>query len=104
MENKPGSGSASPFGNEKGATKSGGSYSGSHDFIKDPASGAPKTGGRDFTEENLNEKQKEGSGCNTESIPSGGKLPFPEADPGKREGNAIESEVSHKPFKLGGGG
>lgn len=102
MENKPGSGAVSPFGNEKGATKSSGSYSGSHDFIKDPASGAPKTGGRDFTEENKNAEQKEGHGYNEESVPQGGALPFPAADPGKRE-VSMESEVSHKPFKLNGG-
>ncbi len=103
MENKPGNGANPPFGNEKGGTKSSGGYSGAHDFLTDPASAAPKTGGRDFTEENMNDEQKDGSGANKESIPSGGKLPFPEADPGKRDGIALESEVTHKPFKLSGG-
>ena len=104
MENKPGSGYTSPFGNEKGATTSDGPSDGAHDFLVDPASGAPKTGGRDFTQENR-EQEEGNSGYNPETVPDGGPLPFTKNDSTAESrdgtGTIVEAE-KHKPFKLGG--
>lgn len=104
MENKPGTGYTPPFGNENGATVAGGGpTSGAHDFLTDPASNAPKTGGRDFTRESR--PQRGGPpGYNAESVPSGGPLPFPAADP-KGEYGPDGAQLEHptsprKPFRV----
>lgn len=93
-DSKPGNGYSSPFGNGNGATMTGPS-SGAHDFITDPASGAPKTGGRDFAAEPPPEQQSGNSGYNPDSVPQGGTLPF--------SGEPQPNETANKPFKLNGG-
>lgn len=79
--------------------------SGGHDFIEDPKSAAPATGGRDFTKESREQKDGD-NGANADSIPEGGKDPFAQTDKVAKErydvGTEVDAEV-HKPFKLGGG-
>lgn len=104
----PGNAYASPFGNSKGATM-GGPSSGAHDFIKDPASHAPATGGRDFSQESRTQKTGDPADryC-PDSPPDGGTLPFEDADKASQDvrddmtGQLVE-EPKHKPFKLSGG-
>lgn len=88
---KPGDGATSPLGNGYGTPLAG--SSGSHDFVKDPASSEGDESPRDFTKESRpTEKAKDNGGCNAESIPDGGETPFkgaPEATSG-----------GHKPYKL----
>jgi hypothetical protein len=111
MENKPGNGYTSPFGNGNGATTTQGPASGTHDFNTDPGSHSPKTGGRDFTKESMPQKPSGSPGSasqpNPESIPAGGVLPFPDADVKGdmgAEGTYAQPAVGPKmPFKLGGG-
>ena len=64
-EGKPGNGSDSPFGNGNGATASSGGSNGGHNFVRDPAGGGAKTGGRDFTKESRAQKSgtRSTSGC-----------------------------------------
>lgn len=99
MENKSGNGYTSPFGDEKGATLSGGASTGAHDFIEQPESDAPKTGGRDFTKESRSQQMTADSGYNKDSVPSGGDSVLPdvtEADCGGTMG------VTSKPYSVGG--
>lgn len=99
MENQPGNGATSPFGNGNGAT-SGGASSGAHDFIRDPKSNSPSTGGHDFTKENRPQKAGD-NGANPASVPTGGKTPF--VAPGATESrHPLGSEK--KPFRLNGEG
>lgn len=106
----PGDGSVSPFGNSKGATQASGSSSGAHNFIEDPESHAPATGGRDFSKENRPQKDgdPEDRYC-PDSPPDGGDLPFEQADKASQDvrddmtGQLVE-DPKHKPFKLSGGG
>lgn len=86
-----------PFG-DKGT--SGGS-SGGHDFVTDPKSGAPATGGRDFTKESR--PQKSGSDpVNPEDAIGGGKPAFPDfPDPAGKGCGSIGNEK--RPFKVKGG-
>ena len=75
MENKPGNGYDSPFGNGNGATSMGAS-NGAHNFLEDPASAAPKSGGRDFTTESRDLPSGQAPDLDKASIPDGGLLPF----------------------------
>lgn len=96
MENQPGNGSTSPFGNEQGATSAGGgASSGAHDFTEDPKSHSPASGGRDFTKENRPQPAGGTSGYNPQSVPAGGTTPF------SGEPKPLETGPA-KPFKLGG--
>lgn len=73
-QTKPGNGYDSPFGNGEGATQMGPS-NGAHNFLEDPGSNAPTSGGRDFTKESIG--QKSGSDdVDKASVPSGGEMPF----------------------------
>ncbi len=101
-----GKGAVAPLGNGMGATQSAGAYSGAHDFIKDPASGADASGGRDFTKESRPQPGDQApQDINPQSIPAGGKLPFPAADPkGERAkflGTIVDAERK-QPFRLKG--
>lgn len=95
MENQPGSGSTSPFGDEQGATVAGGgAASGAHDFTEDPKSHSPAAGARDFTKENR--AQSSGApGYNPQSVPAGGDSVFQGAPKPLETGPG-------KPFKLEG--
>lgn len=87
----PGNGYTAPFGNGDGATQANGPSSGAHDFLKDPASGAPAGSGRDFTKES---RPQQMGACppNPQSVPNGGNLPF----------TAAPVAVSSVPFRLDG--
>lgn len=106
-DGKPGNGYDSPFGNGKGATMAQGSSSGAHNFLKDPESGASKEGGRDFTKESRPQEPIDHTpdgGCyDPASVPQGGPLPFPAADPSKgeqsRENNPGVADKAPVPFK-----
>ena len=74
MESKPGTGAVSPFGDGKGATSAAGAASGAHDFLKDPQSAAPKSGGRDFSKENRDQQSGTDDTINDESVPDGGTI------------------------------
>jgi len=83
-----------------------GGYSGAHDFLKDPKSHAPATGGRDFTKESRPQSEAEARSAgnpNADSIPSGGK--DLKADPGavsKNIAGMTSGVTPPKPFKLKG--
>lgn len=102
----PGDGSSSPFGNHNGATMAGPS-SGAHNFIEDPASNAPATGGRDFAAEQYKQPTIDhsagGGSYDPGSVPQGGELPFPVADPSSeeqaREDNPGVADKAPLPFK-----
>lgn len=98
----PGDGSTSPFGNHKGATMAGPS-TGAHNFLEDPASGAPKEGGRDFAAEQPNKQQPRDDEEIAGSVPAGGPLPYPAADPSAgeraRENNPGVADKAPLPFK-----
>lgn len=107
-----------PFGNGDGATSAGPSEGG-HDFIEDGKGSGPKTGGGfDVTKQNRPQKSGEPDFCK-DSVPDGGRLPFPKIDSHSYEGNeggfetpASEASVDHhgggpeagavakKPFKI----
>lgn len=108
MENQPGNGYTSPFGNEHGATLSGptsdghdftadpsnGPTSGGHDFTADPASHAPLTGGHDFTGDNRPQlPEGRDTDINPDSIPPGGTSPYVTS----------VDKSDHVPFKIFGG-
>lgn len=100
-----GDGSTAPFGDGNGAT-SGGASSGAHDFLTDPESNSPKTGGRDFTKESRPQKDGAAPDLNQESVPEGGTMPFAKDDAiarGMPDVGTIVGDEKHKPFKLGGG-
>lgn len=105
----PGSAYASPFGDTKGATQAGGPLSGAHNFIEDPASHAPATGGRDFSKESrTQEKGDPADRYCPDSPPDGGDLPFDDADKASQEARAdmtgeLVDKPKHVPFKLSGG-
>ncbi len=96
MENQPGNGATSPFGNGQGATTAMGASTGAHDFIKDPKSADSMTGGRDFSKENRAQMSGQPSDINADSVPTGGTLPYPSAGP---NGGIMGVK---KPFKLAG--
>lgn len=105
MENKPGNGSTSPFGNEKGATMAGPS-SGGHNFLEDPESNAPSTGGRDFTKESRDQPSMDhsadGGSYDPASVPQGGPLPFGTGDAWAKaedEPDGLAESVNKTPFK-----
>lgn len=101
MENKPGNGSDSPFGNEKGATTDGPSK-GAHNFLEDPESGAPKTGGRDFTTESRAQKMGPEDTIDKASVPQGGPLPFGNdswAKNADENADGVADTVKNTPFK-----
>lgn len=106
MENKPGNGYTSPFGNEKGATMADGPSTGAHNFIEDPASHAPETGGRDFTKEsrdqpNMNHAAGGGS-YDPSSVPAGGTMPFGTGDSwakAEEDVDGLADDVKQMPFK-----
>lgn len=77
----PGTGAASPFGNGQGATEAAGASTGSHDFLLNPKGSGPAGGGRDFTKENAAQKSGEPKDLNPQSVPAGGKLPYPSDKP-----------------------
>jgi hypothetical protein len=101
----PGNGAQTPFGNGKGGTQAVGPYTGAHDFLTDPSGSGPKGSGRDFTKES---RPQPADGApkeiNADSIPAGGRLPFPSIDPnGKASCADVGTKVAvetHKPFKL----
>jgi hypothetical protein len=103
----PGNGAVSPFGDSKGATQAAGGATGAHDFVTDPAGSGPGGGGgRDFTKESRPQPPdgppKE---LCVESIPAGGRLPFPAADAKGPSAADVGTQVAvekHKPFKLNG--
>lgn len=102
MENKPGNAQDSPFGNEKGATMADGPSSGAHNFIKDPESHAPSTGGRDFTKESREQSDGPLPTIDDASIPAGGKLPFGTGDAwskAEETADGTADTVKHTPFK-----
>jgi len=109
-DNKPGDGANPPFGNGKGATSSAGASSGAHNFLEDPASNAPKTGGRDFTKESRpQEVGKPEDRYNSDTVPEGGDLPFDQTDDTAEGEHAMQvgqivDKPKNKPFKLSGGG
>ena len=101
MENQPGNGKNSPFGNEAGATSAGAAMGG-HDFLTDPSS--VRGVGRDFTKESKNQGQKAGSVAQRacpDSIPAGGAMP--KMDPGvvsaNVSGTASTIVPARTPFK-----
>jgi len=101
----PGDAVVSPFGNHKGATEATGGATGAHDFLTDPKGSGAAGSGRDFTKESrsqpANGAPKE---INADSIPAGGRLPFPAADakgPSAGDVGTIVAAEKHKPFKLG---
>lgn len=105
----PGDGNASPFGDSKGATQADGPSSGAHNFIEDPASHAPATGGRDFSKESRPQKDgdPEDRYC-PDSPPDGGALPFGDTDKASQAARddmtgQVADKPKHMPFKLGGG-
>ena len=120
-ENKPGNGSASPFGNGAGATSAGAS-SGAHDFTKNPTGnsggggndfltnpggGGGKSGGRDFTKESRSQQSGAPADLSTDSIIAGGDDRLPTADPPASRASLIGTTAGsggRKPFKLNGGG
>lgn len=104
----PGNGANPPFGNGNGATQKSGASSGAHNFITDPKSNSPATGGRDFSKESRPQQMRKPSPGypNTQEIPTGGTMPL--ADPGpvskSVSGNAGGVQgVSQKPFRVKGG-
>lgn len=99
-DGKPGNGKDSPFGNGNGATMQG-SSSGGHNFIEDPESAAPKTGGRDFTKESREQPTGQASDIDKTSVPQGGLLPFGGGDKwAKKEEDADGGiEPGTSPFK-----
>ena len=82
-----GNGKSSPFGSADGGKPSGGNDfianpagagagESGNDFIANPEGKGDKSGGVDLVAKGAAMKQKKGSNENTESVPSGGKLPF----------------------------
>jgi len=101
----PGTGAVSPFGDSKGATQATGAATGAHDFLTSPKGSGSADGGRDFTKESrpqpANSAPKE---INADSVPAGGRLPFPAADakgPSAADVGTTVAAEKHKPFKLG---
>lgn len=84
-----------------------GPSSGAHNFLEDPESNAPKTGGRNFAEEKYPQKDIDhsagGGSYDPASVPSGGNLPYPAADPSRqeqvRENSPGVAEKAPLPFK-----
>lgn len=98
-EGKPGDGKISPFGNGKGATMAGDS-SGAHNFLEDPASAAPKTGGRDFTAESREQKTGPADTIDKASVPQGGTMPFGTGDKWAKGEETADGGIEPKtPFK-----
>jgi len=96
MENMPGNGSTSPFGDENGATVAGGgASSGSSDFVTNPEGDTVNSGGRDFTKESKSQ-QMGSSDYNKDSVAADGILPLvDDMAAGGTQG------VTSKPYKLG---
>lgn len=91
-----------PFGNGQGATAGGGAR-GAHDFIKDPKSNSPATGGRDFSKESRPQSMaKQEVTPNQQEIPAGGTIL--KADPGKVSkmvaGTAECPTEQRRPFRV----
>lgn len=93
MENKPGDGKHTPFGNENGDVAKKGDGKG-HDFIEDNTSHSPAPAITDFSEPN-DMPAADGAGYNKESVPQGGTMPF--------SGEPKPLESAGLPFKLNGG-
>lgn len=101
-ENKPGNGNTSPFGNEKGATMAEGPSSGAHNFLENPESNAPNKGGRNFLEESRAQDIGPEDTIDQASVPDGGTLPWPKADPtATADGcpDGVAETVKNMPFK-----
>jgi hypothetical protein len=106
----PGNAMSSPFGDSKGATQAAGPSSGAHNFLEDPASHAPATGGRDFSKESRPQQMgyPEDRYC-PYSPPEGGDMPFEQIDKASQASRdemtgQLAEEPKHKPFKLSGEG
>lgn len=99
---KPGTGSSSPFGGGKGATSASGAASGAHDFVQNPESGAPKTGGRDFTQNNPDQKPGEDDTLNKDTVADGGKILKADPVSSTRTSPVGLPEGGRKPFSLRG--
>ena len=101
----PGDAVVSPFGDHKGSTQAAGPYSGAHDFLTNPKGSAPPGSGRDFTKESRPQKADgPAPDINADSVPDGGKLPYPAADPkgpSSADAGTLAGAAKHKPFKLG---
>ena len=103
MENKPGTGAASPFGNGSGATSAAGGATGAHNFLTNPASGAPKTGGHDFTQDNRDQKAGTDDTVNPDSIAPDGKVLYADPPAGNDRTSPVGlPEGGRKPFTLRG--
>lgn len=94
-----------PFGNGKGATQSGSSSSGGHNFLTEPSTKSTMSGGRDFTKESRPQSMaKQEVVPNPQEIPAGGVIL--KADPGpvsaKVAGTACSIGSCPNPFKLKG--
>lgn len=119
-ENKPGTGSTSPFGNGAGATSAGAAGGndfnakpagdaaggGGHDFVTDPAGDSTAgQGGRDFTKESRAQQSGPPADLCTDSIVAGsgpGRVPL--ADPPASRDPLIGTVpgAQRMPFKLKG--
>ena len=103
-----GDGKTSPFGDGKGSVHGPGGETMTN-FLKDPkmGTGGDSKGARDFSAEKYPQKNlEEGSdfgNFDPGSVPEGGKLPFPSADPSRQEQSRENSpgvaEQAPKPFK-----
>lgn len=94
----PGDGSTSPFGNHQGATMASGPSTGAHNFNADPQSSAPATGGRNFSAEKYSQEARDQEDI-AGSIPAGGTLPYPAADPPAAEDISGIAGKGSVPFK-----
>lgn len=97
----PRDGVISPLGDGKGSTMAGAS-DGAHNFLEDPESAAPKTGGRDFTKESRDQEVGTLPTLDKASVPQGGTMPFGTGDKwAKEEDDGAEGgiEPTKTPFK-----
>ena len=99
---KSGTGASSPFGSGKGATNAAGAASGAHDFVKNSVSGAPKTGGKDFTQNNPEQKPGDDDTLNQETVAEGGKVLKADPTSATRTSPVGRPDGGRKPFSLRG--
>jgi hypothetical protein len=100
---KPGTGSTSPFGDGKGATSAAGGSTGVHDFVSNPASAAPKTGGRDFTKESCDQSSGTDETLNPDTVVPGGRILKADPPAGSQRTSPVGlPEGGRKPFTLRG--
>jgi len=97
----PRDGAISPLGNGKGSTMAEGPDSGAHNFLEDPSSAAPTTGGRDFTKESREQKSGPADDIDKPSVPQGGPMPFGTGDSWARGESTADGGIAPAttPFK-----